>query len=394
MRSPTHSRRRDQVYCTVGVVVWVASILTGCADHRMELAEFLEINRAAAAEQQAEAQAQQDLDVDMDRHLSPYKVGPGDVISVTLTGAEGVTHLTSVPTRVDRDGNIDLPVVGALPVAGKELEDIETVIQAAYVPAVYRDASCFVALSAPDATNVLVVGSVSVPGLVQLRRTERNMLYAIVAAGGTSQFASGSATLRRIRRPAEEVTLNLLDPVELRAVLTLDPLQDGDIITVHTATPNTVFVGGLVNRPGPQPYPPGTETTVLQTIAAANGLRTDVTPKFATLVRRQPNGTDLRVKLDLNRIAMGSDPNITLAGGDILWVPATFGTKVQDFINRNVFFRAGVSVNYNVSGIEYLNRASQQSRGLGGSNLQNAFDPFGFLNQNALLQGINTATSP
>jgi protein involved in polysaccharide export with SLBB domain len=246
-----------------------------------------------------------------------------------------------------------------------------------------------------DFTNVLVVGAVTTPGLVQLRRTERDMLRATVIAGGLSELASGRATLRRIRRPEEAVTLDLTDPEELKAALVLDPLEDGDIIHVEAAMPNMVFVGGLVNLPQPQTYPPGAEITVLQSIAAAGGLRTDVTPREATLVRRMDDGTDVHVKLDLDRLSTGEDPNIVLAAGDILWVPETAETRIQDWINRNIFVRAGVTVSYNVTGVEYLNRANQQSRVSSGSGtLQDTLDPFNFITQGTDLQTLVNQPAP
>ena len=121
----------------------------------------------------------------------------------------------------------------------------------------------------------------------------------------------------------------------------------------------------------------------------------DVTPKEATLIRRMPDGKDVHVKLDLDRITTGKDPNIKLAAGDILWVPDTIATRVQDWINRNIYFRAGMSANvtYNVSGVEYMNRQAQQS-GSNSSNLEDQFDPFGFLNRGSALRTLTAAPTP
>jgi hypothetical protein len=221
------------------------------------------------------------------------------------------------------------------------------------------------------------------------------MLFAIVGAGGVSAEASGHATLRRIRHPNEAATYDLTDPTQLKDALALDPLESGDIISVPAAQPNTVFVGGLVNRASPQIYPPGTKITALQALAAANGVRTDIFPKEGTLVRRMPDGKDVHVKLDLNRIARGDDPNIVLAAGDILWVPETWDTRVEEFINRNIFLRAGVSVNYNVTGIEFMNRRSLQTSNRGGTGtLQDRFDPLGFLSQPTATQSLGSSPSP
>ncbi len=381
------------------VVVVLGAGGVGCSDHRISLAEFL----AMEQEMQQVATTQPvalpaEVTEAIDEHLGPYKVGPGDVLSVSLMGTEQTGILPPTIARVTRDGEADLPIVGLVKVTGLELEDVETAIRQAYVPKVYREVVVHVEPISVDTTNVLVLGAVQAPGLVALRRTERNLLFAIVGAGGASEASSGQVTLQRLRRPAEEVMLNLRDPEELRAALALNPLEDGDILKVHAAMPNTIFVGGLVNGPRPQVYAPGVKMTMLQVIAASGGLRTDVTPRDATLMRRMPDGRDVQVKLDMDRISAGGDPNITLAGGDILWVNETIETKVQDWINRNIFFRAGVSataganygINYSNTGLHYLNDTARQREGAyqeGVGTLQDRFDPFGFL-----LQPVTTLT--
>lgn len=368
----------------------LSQALIGCgADHRISLEQFLVMQqdaREAAVESPSAAELDKVREL-LDRQLGPYKVGPGDELAVTLTGAAAAPLFPVTIARVNRQGLIDLPLVGAIDVNGMELEDIDHTIRDAYVPAVLKDVAAHVTLYNTEATKVLVVGAVTAPGLVPLRRTERNLLFAIVAAGGASDLATGEVTLQRLRQPGETLSLDLTNPMELRAALALEPLADGDILTVHAAAPNTIFVGGLVNAPRPQAYPPGVQISILQALAASGGVRTDVHPREGTLIRRMPNGQDVHVKLDLKRIGNGSDPNILLAAGDILWVPETLETRIQDWINRNIFFRAGVSVNYTVSGIEFLNNnARQASRG--GGNLQDSFDPFGFLTRGAALQTL------
>ncbi|NLE61377.1 MAG: hypothetical protein GX616_23760, partial [Planctomycetes bacterium] len=235
-------------------------------------------------------------------------------------------------------------------------------------------------------------GAVTQPGMVALPRNRRNVLFAIVRAGGVSEMASGLVVLHRIRQGGESHTLNLYNVEDIRTALLLDPLEEGDVITVKPAAPNTVFVGGLVNNPHPQVYPLGAEITVLQAIAGANGLRTDVTPREGTLIRRAADGQEIHVRLDLDRITRGIDPNIALAAGDILWIPETAETRVQDWINRNIFLRAGLSatagVNYTGSGVEFLNENARQVHTSGNSvnTLQDRFDPFGFLMQNMAIQ--------
>jgi len=394
MHSVTKSRTRRERGSVSAVeaclVVLVVTSLLGCqGDHRMSMDRFQEL-QAQMEETAPGAPAPDSAAVQalIKRRLTSYKIGPSDVLAVTVTGVDPIPLLEAVQVRINRDGTIRLPVIGTVQVGEMEPEDVEAAIHKACVPRVLKDASVYVELIEQDSTDVLVVGAVTRPGLVPLRRTERDMLHAIVAAGGVSTQTSGRATLRRIRLPGEEVTLDLTDPAGIQAALALALLEHGDVIYVHAAAPNLIFVGGLVNAPRPQEYPAGVGITVLQALAAAGGLRTDLTPREATLTRRMPDGTDAQVKLNLDRIGRGDEDNIMLAAGDVLWVPFTVETRIQDFVNRNFFLRAGISVNYSVSGMEYLNRHSQQSGSFGGNSLQDSFDPLGFLGRNSGIDAL------
>ncbi len=378
--------------CVIAVCLGAAAI--GC-DHRMSLQEFLELEQAVRQERRSSpstqpAVTQAAVAALLDRQLGPYRVGPGDVLSVSVTGLDQPAPFAALQVRISRNGTIDLPSVEPVKVADCELEDVEEAIRKAYVPAVFREVTVHVSIVSVEMTEVLVLGAVMKPGLTALRRTERNLLYALCASGGVTDVAAGQVKLRRIRRPDEEVTLDLTSPEGLKACLALAPLEKGDIISVQTKPPS-VFIGGLVNAPRPMQMPSGTELTVLQAIASAGGLRTDVTPREATLIRRMPDGRDVHVRLDMDRITTGKDPNITLAIGDILWVPDTLETRVQDWINRNIYLKGGFSTNvsYNVSGVEWLNYRELQKNSLGNyPNYQNQVAPFGFMQNTAALQSL------
>jgi protein involved in polysaccharide export with SLBB domain len=360
----------------------------GCASEKVTISfdEFMALQRGLAPAEPGPVPADPDTgEPRVDTTWAPYRAGPGDALLVTLTGL-GVDITPEVRVLVHGDGRINLPIVGKMSVEGLETEEMEDLIHKTYVPSVVRDLAVRVDVQEYDTTEVLVLGTVELPGVVPLPRHQRNMLFAVLAAGGVSPATSGKATLQRIRRPAETVEIDLTMPVELEAALALDPLEDGDIIKVGSAFPNTIFVGGLLNAPAPQTYEPGVRVNFLQAIAAAGGLRTDVTPKEGLLIRRMPDGRDVRVDLDLRRLERGEDENFLLASGDILWIPETFGTKLQDFINRNFFFRAGVSVTYNPISFEQHRRALRQDRRYGS-------DFAGSINT-ALRYGLQTAFFP
>lgn len=354
--------------------------LSGCetVDYRMSVSELQIMERQLSSEavpEVADEQALMAAEQMLDRSMGPYALGAGDVIGVTISGLGAEAPPVAIPVRVNRNGEVDLPTVGAVQVRGMELEDAELAIKSAFVPNVFQDASVHVTLNTPNATRVVVTGAVTTPGVVSVPRTESNVVFAINAAGGLMEMSSGKVTVRRVRRPTQEVVVDISDPHGLAAALALEPLQDGDLVRVHSAMPNMVFVGGLVNMPMPQTYPNGIRVTVLQALAGAGGLRQDVFPREATLVRRLSDGNDAHVRLDLERIKTGDDTNIELAAGDVLWVPHTVETRIQEFINQNIFLRAGVVMTYEVQAYEDLH-SSNDSRSL--ETLQDRFDPFGF----------------
>lgn len=389
------NRTLRQKTAAIVASIFVSMTFAGCAkDNRMKFSDFLELQDRMDKAQLEIAAERPIPKINVDDYLRRYTLGMGDVFTVTLTGMGEAAPIPPFQCRVDRNGEITAPLVGQVKVEGMELEDAEKAIYKAYVPAVYAQTVAHIDINETDVTRVVVVGAATVPGMVALKRNERTALHAIILAGGVSETASGYVTLRRIREPDQRTVYNLRDPYEMQEALAEAPLQNGDIVEVGAAVPNTIFVGGLVNRMGPQMYPSGSEITILQALAAAGGTRDNVTPPEGTLIRRMPDGSDIHVKLDLKRLRHGTDPNIALAGGDIFWVPDTVGTRIEEFINRNIFLRAGVSVTYNVSGVEYMNRNSQQNGSGGGGDLQNQYDPLGFLQRNTSLQNLINRPAP
>jgi polysaccharide export outer membrane protein len=332
----------------------IGVILFGC-EHRISQGEFLSRYPSAGLDlpQTKSAEVSPELQATIDRSLATYTLGPDDVLAVVVTVSAETAGPLPVQARVDSEGNVELPMVGAVNVGGLTLGQAEKTIQKTYVPDFHRQATVHIELVEPALTKVLVVGAVVAPGLVELRHNECNLLYSTVRAGGMTQASSGMVTLQRLRGGTAE-TFDLSDPDGLRKALEIEPLQQGDMVTVAAAKPNAIFVGGLVNLVSPQAYPSGTQITVLQALAAAGGLRTDIIPTEATLVRRI-DGEDVFVKLDLQRIETGKDENLQLAGGDILWVPHTAWTRLHEVFNNTVYIRAGATYNagYSDLGAKY-----------------------------------------
>lgn len=351
------------------------------SDPRMKFKEFLELDeeaRLAAAPTTQPIADQAAAKAFLDEQLGPYKIGPRDVITVQLTevaGLVGGTGLTAARVRVDRNGLINLPIVGDVSVDGMELEDIEKLITDTYVPKVYREAVCHVSLVEYYSTNVVVKGAVGSPGIVPLRRNERNLLHALVLAGGLTDPELAWVSLQRLRRPGFLTRLNVATPEGIKQALLEDPLESGDVITVEPADPFQITVLGLVGNSGAQSYQPGRRVTFAQAMATARGIRQDVFIREATLARRLPDGRDIRVKLDLQRLLSGEDPDFPLQSNDIIYVNHTWDTWIQEWVNQHLSLRgSGVAtVTYTATGSDQLNHRGEPA------SVSPGLDPFGFL---------------
>lgn len=178
-----------------------------------------------------------------------YPIGAGDVLRVTLWGeVEFQNELT-----VSRDGNIVMPRVGQIFVAGTRLDRLRETMKnylsryysglAQNPPTIFMD----VTIARLRSSQIFVMGEVMMPGAYSISSyaTAFNAMYAI---GGPK--VSGS--LREIRILRDGKTLSRVDLYDylLKGTSTNDQrLQMGDIVFVPPRQ-LTVAITGEVLRPG------------------------------------------------------------------------------------------------------------------------------------------------
>jgi len=356
-------------------VVGVLLVLAGCRkpDTRISLEELRKLEAKALEVQPAKFEPQQ-LNL---TELKPYTISSGDVLVITMTGVSGEEAYTetTLRRRVYSDGTIRLPMVGAVKVEGLTLEQAEQEIINAHVPRFLKDLSVYIELASPEETTVMVVGAAGQGGPIKLPRNERNVLYALARALGFSAAASGKVRVIPIDPKREVREYDLTDANDLRRALLAPPLQSGDMIVVEPAETSAVYLTGLVNVPGPVSVPPHGHISLLRAIAAAGGVRDLLNPPEATLWRRLPDGRQVRVKVPLQDILSGKQPDIYLAAGDIVEVPHTPETRMREWFFANVRFGPfGVSSMFDpVAEIRFRDalRRSDGRRGFGRSALDN-----------------------
>jgi len=333
------SGRTDAARCGVTARLARAVLLllplagASCAkDARISVNEMKEREDLFAA---VEAVKVQQKDIQL-TDIQPYRVRPGDVLSLTLIGLQDPYGQMTIQVRVHDKGEVSLPLAGEVKVGGESLEGVEKAIVAAYVPKYVKSMSAYVQLVSPEGTTVVVTGAAANRGIVTLSGNQRNVLYALALSGGFTQGISGVVRVRPIRSDQPEYVYNLFDVNDLRRILQSPPLQSGDMIIVEAAPSSVIYTMGLLNSPGPIAVPPGTKLSVTRAVAAAGGLMDMLDPEYATLWRNLGDGKQVRVKVSLAKIMAGEEEDLLLQPGDILEVPHTLDTRARAWFLQNI----------------------------------------------------------
>lgn len=125
-------------------------------------------------------------------------------------------------------------------------------------------------------------------------------------------------------------------------------------VTIKTASPLKVFVGGEVDKPGVYDMPG--DINALQAIVMAGGLRTSARADRIVIIRRGPDGTAMMRTVDLRRAT--KDPARTdavpLRRFDIIYAPRSGVSEVGLFIQQYVRDILPIQFSYAVNKNTYL----------------------------------------
>lgn len=252
-----------------------------------------------------------------------YIVGPGDTFSVHIeAGEEPVAH----PVLVNAEGQLVIPYVGAIQLAGLNLGESRRKIQEAVSDRLNR-LDIRISLTRLRSFPVNVVGQVTHPGAYMVEGTEQ-VSELISQAGGLLQPPDGRASHRNIRiqrlsergKPMDTDRSADLALWRLSGNIAHNPfLLDGDQIFVPALT-DSVRISGGVFKPGSYEFVSGDRVTDL--IALAGGLHGDAATASAELLRSFfASGSEKRHAVQLSRALAGDvDADLPLRAGDKIHV--------------------------------------------------------------------------
>jgi protein involved in polysaccharide export with SLBB domain len=226
----------------------------------------------------------------MDLPAGPdYVVGPGDGLTISLTG--GISQ--RLQRVVDREGRIALPEVGAVEVSGRSMGDVQHLVQTV-LRGQFRGVDADVSLSRIRTVRVYVTGDVERPGPydVSSLSTPLNALY--LAGGPTSEGSLRVVLHYRGKQLIQEVDLyDLL----LRGVRgDVQRLQAGDTIQVPPLK-GQVTIEGMVRRPAI--YELNGEKGLAEVLELAGGVLPSGTLRHVDVERVESHEDRTMLRLDI-----------------------------------------------------------------------------------------------
>jgi polysaccharide export outer membrane protein len=241
----------------------------------------------------------------------PFLIGVGDQLGIRVFG---VTEF-AVPERVGLDGNLVVPLIGNVPVAGITLEQASETIAARLKSAgMYQDPQVTVQLI--DSPNQVVTVTGEMHGLIPIIG-HRSLMTVLSAAG---QFApTGSHTII-INRPG------IKDPIVVD--LGTDPYHSAQADvpvfardTIVVPRVGAVYLLGAFNKQAAIPLQQNSPLTLMQVVSLGGGVLFEGEYKDLRIIRTV--GFERKVvKLDMKSVFKGKSPDPVLQADDIIYLPS------------------------------------------------------------------------
>lgn len=232
-----------------------------------------------------------------DQIMADYKLGPGDVLTITVWDHPELTipagtyrSADQAGTLVTEDGTIFYPYCGVIPVNGKTTREVRAIL-AQKLSKVIEKVQIDVRVISYRSKRVYLVGEVTRPGQQPITDIPMTILEAVNLAGGFSKDADHSQVL--LTRSGKTWRVDLQALYEDGAIGQNVKLEPGDIVNVPDRAQNKVFVLGEVQKPGS--YFMNKKRITLAEALADAGYVNEMTsnPKYIFVMRGQAESPEL-----------------------------------------------------------------------------------------------------
>jgi len=242
-------------------------------------------------------------------------IDSGDLLKVRVFGV----NMFDEEVRVSGKGDISLPLIGDVPVAGLSTEEAQSLIQRRLIDGnfmLHPEVSVFEKEYATQGVSVL--GEVQKPGVYPLLGPH-HLFDVLSLAGGMTPKAGSEVTITHRDRPDQPQIVTFEGDVAKSNAANVEILP-GDTVAVSLA--GIVYVVGDVKNPAGVVMAKGSEMTVLKAIAMAGGANPTAALNGGKIIRRTSEGPqEISIQLKQILAAKAADPK--LQAEDIVFVPTS-----------------------------------------------------------------------
>jgi len=238
----------------------------------------------------------------------PYKLGPGDVLQITVwdhpelaaaLGQPTQTSKTSDPGQgfvVDGQGNVDFPYLShPIHAAGKTVEQVRREVRSDLAKQ-FREPQVTVRVASYRSAQVYVDGEVRAPGGQSINDIPMTLTEAVNRAGGFT--ANADRAHLTLTRNGTSYPINLTQMIALGKNPQDIMLQPGDMLRISTRDDNTAYVMGEVSKPIAATPTSDGKLTLAEALSQAGFINQGTSNARQLYVIREENGKPLVYHLD------------------------------------------------------------------------------------------------
>jgi len=244
----------------------------------------------------------------------PVRIGPGDDLDITVFGLPELSE----HARVGNSGDISLPLIGNVHLAGLSGDEAQAVIARHLVDGHFvNNPNVSVYVREYTTEGISVIGEVNKPGVYSALGPDR-LVDLVQTAGGLTDKAGKTITITHRDDPKHPITLTWSNDGSGMAENNIQ-LLPGDTVVISKA--GIVYVVGEVNRPGGFVITDN-KMTASQVLVMAAGPTSIAALNRAKMIRRTPEGLK-DLPLPLKKVLQAKVPDMELQPDDIIWIPSS-----------------------------------------------------------------------
>jgi len=269
---------------------------------------------------------------------STYLLGADDEVEIA---GPHLDERATTTIRIDGDGDIQVPLVGRVPVADLTVQQAQQALNQRFSTYI-RDPQITISVKELRSQPVSILGAVNAPGVQQVRGY-KTLLEMLSLAGGLRADAGHRI---RITRQLEWGCLPLpnaridasgqfgVGEVSVKEILAGHIPQGNlqivphDVISVPRA--DMVYVIGDVKRSGGFVIGESESMSVLQVLSLAEGMNATADRRGVKILRSNTaGGQRVEIAVDVKAILEGRFEDVALRADDILFIPDSSGRKAS-----------------------------------------------------------------